>query len=86
MAANILSDVGPSMPTNSFDLMRQLRAAEKLQNSNHLQQQQENRLYKIELRNQSLETQLMYLEDYFNSSEGERRSRAQQDRINMWVL
>lgn len=85
MAAAVPSATGTSVPTSSFELMRHLRAAEKDQNKMHSLQQKENRFRKIEIQRETLELQLMSLEDHTNTAEGVRRERAYEDRVNMSV-
>ncbi len=82
-AAPVSTSGGAAMPTNSFDLMRQLRAAEREQNKAHSNQQKENRFKKLELQRESYERQLLETEDYTHTSEGVRRSKAYEDRIQM---
>lgn len=84
-ASNVPASTGASVPTSSFELMRQLRAAEKEQNKNHAMQQKENKFRKIEIQRETLELQLMGLEDYTNTIEGVRREKAYEDRVNMYA-
>jgi hypothetical protein len=74
---------GTAMPSNPFDLMKQLRAAGKSDNAKVKSQTQANRLLKQELRSQLIESRLMESEDYTYTEEGARRERAFEDRINM---
>ena len=74
---------GAAMPNNPFDLMKQLRAAEKSDNTRMKSQAQANRLLKQELRRELIERKLMESEDYTYTEEGARRERAYEDRINM---
>lgn len=83
MAAKVPAASGASVPTNSFELMRQLRAAESEQNKNHALQQKENRFRKAEIQRETVENQLMRLEDYTDTPEGSRRARAFEDRLQM---
>ena len=83
MTSNAPAASGTSVPTSSFELMRQLRAAEKEQNKDHTVQQKQNRMRKIEIQRETLELQLMRFEDYTGTAEGQRRERAFEDRVNM---
>lgn len=83
MASNAPASSGTSVPTTSFELMRQLRAAEREDNKNHSLQQKQNRFRKIEIQRETLEVQLMGFEDYTGTVEGQRRQRAFEDRVNM---
>lgn len=74
---------GTTMPSNPFDLMKQLRAAEKSDSARVKSQTHANRLLKQELRSQLIESRLMESEDYTFTEEGARRERAFEDRINM---
>lgn len=83
MSQKIPDASGASVPANSLDLMKQLRAAEREQNQSHSKQQKENRLLKAELQREALEKQLLGLEDYVNTVEGQRRARSFEDRVHM---
>ena len=83
MSASVPASSGASVPANSMELMRQLRAAEKEQNKSHSSQQKENRFRKMEIQRETLELQLMGLEDYTDTPEGKRREMAYEDRVNM---
>ncbi len=81
--AAIPNNSGASVPTNSIELMKMLRAAEKEQNKQHVNQQKENRFRKLEVQRELCERQLMDAEDYTHTTEGIRRLKAFEDRIQM---
>eukprot|EP00602_Paraphysomonas_sp_CaronLab_P009640 CAMPEP_0185021000 /NCGR_PEP_ID=MMETSP1103-20130426/3649_1 /TAXON_ID=36769 /ORGANISM="Paraphysomonas bandaiensis, Strain Caron Lab Isolate" /LENGTH=1577 /DNA_ID=CAMNT_0027552265 /DNA_START=163 /DNA_END=4896 /DNA_ORIENTATION=+ len=75
--------VGKAIPSNPFDLMKQLRDSERKDNTKMKSQVQMNRQLKQELKSQTIERKLMEVEDYTFTEEGARRERAYEDRLNM---
>ena len=83
MSQKIPESIGASVPTNGYELMKQLRAAEREQQKGHVQQQKQNRMRKLEIQRETLECHLMEAEDYIGTAEGKRREMAYEDRVNM---
>jgi predicted DNA-binding protein len=75
--------VGKVVPNNPYDLMKQLRESEKMENSKLKQKKVVNRQKKQELQREYIEKRLMEAEDYCFTDEGLRRLRACEDRIRM---
>lgn len=76
---------GKGIPTNAFDLMKELRSQERGDAAKERQQQMQNRKRKHEIRQETVEKQLMAAEDYTFTLEGARRFRAMEERIIMCV-
>jgi hypothetical protein len=83
MSQKIPDASGASVPASPYELMKQLRAAEKEHNKTHAGQQKENRARKMDLQREALELRLLALEDYSGCPEGTRRARAHEDRVHM---
>ena len=71
------------IPTNAFDLMKELRSQERGDTAKERRQQVKNRKRKQEIRQETIEKQLMAEEDYTFTEEGKRRLLAMEERITM---
>lgn len=74
---------GKGIPTNAFDLMKELRSHERGDAANDRQQQMINRKRKQDIRRETIEKQLMAAEDYTFMAEGRRRLLTMEDRLLM---
>ena len=74
---------GKIIPCNAFDLMQELRSHEKMEAVKSRQQQIRNRQTKQEMRQETIERQLMTAEDYTFTEEGKYRLRAMEERLTM---
>ena len=74
---------GKVIPTNAFDLMKELRSQERGDAARERRQQVLNRKRKQEIRQETIEKQLMAEEDYTFTEEGKRRLLAMEERIAM---
>jgi hypothetical protein len=74
---------GKVIPTNAFDLMKELRSQERGDTAKERRQQVKNRKRKQEIRQETIEKQLMAEEDYTFTEEGKRRLLAMEERITM---
>lgn len=79
----IPESTGRKIPTNAFDLMKELRDATKGDIARERQQQLHNRKMKQQMRQETIEKQLMAAEDYTFTEEGKRRFLAMEERIMM---
>jgi hypothetical protein len=80
---DIPATVGKVVPGNAFELMKHLRESEKEYNAKAKAQKSYNRQLKQDLQRESIEKKLMEGEDYTFTSEGTRRLKAYEDRIQM---